>query len=76
MEKVQITEDCFRSLLTHALLTDAEEVLGVLFGELFEKHITIYASQTLVQNCKEKDRVEVDPVQQSYSVSEAETISQ
>jgi BRCA1/BRCA2-containing complex subunit 3 len=64
---IRITVDAYSSCLNHVLLTDAEEVMGLLLGlvENVDDKQIIYILSTICLNrkCKEKDRVEFDEMQ-------------
>ena len=73
---VRITGDAYSSCLNHALLTDQEEVMGLLIGNQTQKEnkniINIFATLCLTRKCKQKDRVEFDEVQIAQAVEKAE----
>ena len=75
VEKVVLSSDAFRGLLGHCFVTDQEEVLGLLFGDMETKTVRIYGCLSLQRNCKEKDRVEVEDVQLSSAMTSAEELS-
>jgi proteasome lid subunit RPN8/RPN11 len=64
---IQMTVDAYSSCLNHALLTDSEEVMGLLLGTTQEENnyqtINILSTICLNRKCKEKDRVEFDEMQ-------------
>jgi proteasome lid subunit RPN8/RPN11 len=64
---VRMTVDAYSSCLNHVLLTDSEEVMGLLFGTTNEENnqltINILSTICLNRKCKEKDRVEFDEMQ-------------
>ena len=63
---VQITSEVYCSILNHALLTEEEEVMGLLIGNdqmKQNKHIiNIFSTICLTRKCKQKDRVEFDEI--------------
>lgn len=75
---VQITTEAYSSCLNHALLTDQEEVMGLLIGNSVKREnkniIHIFATICLNRNCKQKDRVEFDEVQIAQAVETAEEL--
>ena len=75
---VRITGDAYSSCLNHALLTDQEEVMGLLIGNQTQKEnkniINIFATLCLTRKCKQKDRVEFDEVQIAQAVEKAEEL--
>jgi BRCA1/BRCA2-containing complex subunit 3 len=65
---VRITVEAYSACLSHALVTDSEEVMGLLLGNI--KHdpeigqiINIISTICLTRKCKAKDRVEFDEIQ-------------
>jgi len=79
---VKISNDAYISCLNHSLLTEAEEVMGILLGkalnykdnEIFN-NIQIFSAISLSRKCKEKDRVEFDEIQISQASELAEQLS-
>lgn len=75
---VQITSEAYSSCLNHALLTDQEEVMGLLIGnQMVKDHknvINIFATICLTRKCKQKDRVEFDEIQIAQAVEIAEEL--
>jgi BRCA1/BRCA2-containing complex subunit 3 len=74
--------DAYISCLNHALLTEAEEVMGILLGRSVKSKnnensniIQIFSTISLSRKCKEKDRVEFDEIQLSQASEIAEQIS-
>ena len=81
---VKITIEAYSSCVNHALLTEGEEVMGLLIGNvLIEKDLNNIKKQTinifyticLTRKCKEKDRVEFDEVQVSKASEYSENLS-
>jgi BRCA1/BRCA2-containing complex subunit 3 len=68
---VRITVDAYSSCLNHALLTEKEEVMGLLLGNTESTKdsliINIFSTICLTRKCKEKDRVEFDEIQLSMA---------
>jgi BRCA1/BRCA2-containing complex subunit 3 len=65
---VRITVDAYTSCLNHALLTQGEEVMGLLLGNVENRQdntcvINIFSTICLSRKCKAKDRVEFDEIQ-------------
>jgi len=65
---VKITVDAYSSCLNHALLTESEEVMGLLLGNVEKAKddnvvIKVFSTICLTRKCKEKDRVEFDEIQ-------------
>ena len=76
IEKVLLSSDVFKGLLEHSFITDQEEVLGLLFGGVENKTVSVWGCLNLKRNCKEKDRVEVEDIQLSSAMDKAEELSQ
>ncbi len=77
-----MSSDAYISCLNHALLTEAEEVMGILLGKANKNKnlentniIQIYSTICLSRKCKEKDRVEFDEIQISQASEIAEELS-
>jgi len=69
---VRITVDAYSSCLNHALVTDSEEVMGLLLGNVENGNIiNIFSTICMTRKCKQKDRVEFDEIQ----ISQATEIS-
>eukprot|EP00929_Paragymnodinium_shiwhaense_P032066 TRINITY_DN17845_c0_g1_i1.p1 TRINITY_DN17845_c0_g1~~TRINITY_DN17845_c0_g1_i1.p1 ORF type:complete len:722 (+),score=169.33 TRINITY_DN17845_c0_g1_i1:119-2167(+) len=63
--------------MTHALLTEREEVMGLLLGDTTEdSNVDIWASMTLQRSDKQPDRVEISPEQLSEALEFADKLSQ
>jgi len=78
--KIKITTDVFNSCLNHALLTESEEIMGLLLGNVTtlnnnQQNINIFSYFCLSRKCKEKDRVEFDEIQIMHACEYAEVIS-
>jgi BRCA1/BRCA2-containing complex subunit 3 len=75
---VRITTEAVSSCLNHALLTDNEEVMGLLLGKVDNSDvgiiINIFSTICLSRKCKEKDRVEFDEIQISKASEIADTL--
>jgi len=80
---VQISSDAYTSCLNHTLLTEAEEVMGILLGRAIQNNntnqntntIQIFSTICLSRKCKEKDRVEFDEIQIAQASEMADNIS-
>jgi len=79
---IKMSSDAYISCLNHALLTEAEEVMGILLGKANKNKnlentniIQIYSTICLSRKCKEKDRVEFDEIQISQASEIAEELS-
>ena len=75
---VQLTSEAYCSILNHALLTEEEEVMGLLLGNEQQKQnkniINIFSTICLTRKCKQKDRVEFDEIQIAEAVDLAENL--
>lgn len=72
---VRITTDAFASCLSHALVTDGEEVMGLLLGNVEGGSvINIFSTICLTRKCKQKDRVEFDEIQISRASEIADAL--
>jgi BRCA1/BRCA2-containing complex subunit 3 len=77
---VKITIDAYSACLNHVLLTDSEEVMGLLLGQVKtditgDQVITILSTTSISRKCKEKDRVEFDEMQIAKASELADTLS-
>lgn len=78
---VKMSVDAYTSCLNHTLLTEAEEVMGILLGRSINNKsdnttiIQIFSTICLSRKCKEKDRVEFDEIQISQASEIAENLS-
>lgn len=79
---IKMSTDAYVSCLNHALLTEAEEVMGILLGKSVKSKnnenlntMQIFSTISLSRKCKEKDRVEFDEIQISQASEIAEQIS-
>jgi proteasome lid subunit RPN8/RPN11 len=76
---VKITVDAYSSCLNHVLLTESEEVMGLLLGQVKQENNTqtIYILSTIcmTRKCKEKDRVEFDEMQIAKASELADSLS-
>ena len=69
---INLTSDAYSSILNHALLTENEEIMGLLIGNEIKKKdsliINIFSTICLTRKCKEKNRVEFDEIQMSHAI--------
>ena len=76
---VRITVEAYSACLSHALVTDSEEVMGLLLGNVKNDEqglkINIISTICLTRKCKEKDRVEFDEIQISKASEIADTLA-
>lgn len=82
-KEVKITVEAYSSCINHALLTEGEEVMGLLLGNVEIQEISgiksqiinIFSTICLTRKCKEKDRVEFDEIQVSLASGNADNLS-
>jgi BRCA1/BRCA2-containing complex subunit 3 len=77
---IKITIDAYSSCLKHVFLTDSEEVMGLLLGQVVnegqvDQTINILSTICMTRKCKEKDRVEFDELQIAKASELAEKLS-
>jgi BRCA1/BRCA2-containing complex subunit 3 len=69
---INLTSDAYSSILNHALLTENEEIMGLLIGNEIKKKdsliINIFSTICLTRKCKEKNRVEFDEIQMAHAI--------
>lgn len=77
-KQVKITVDAYSACLNHAMLTENEEVMGLLLGNVEETKdeniINIFSTICLTRKCKAKDRVEFDEIQISKACEIADSL--
>ncbi|KAK9821977.1 hypothetical protein WJX81_000051 [Elliptochloris bilobata] len=80
LARVTLSADVFLLCVTHALTTEAEEVMGLLLGDIQEEpgqgsvsHITNMVPQ--IRTDRRKDRVEASPEQLAAAASAAEQLT-
>jgi BRCA1/BRCA2-containing complex subunit 3 len=82
-KEVRITPEAYSSCINHALLTEGEEVMGLLLGNVVMQDfsgvkaqvINIFSTICLTRKCKEKDRVEFDEIQVALASENADNLS-
>jgi proteasome lid subunit RPN8/RPN11 len=82
-KEVRITVEAYSSCINHALLTEGEEVMGLLLGNVVMQDISgtkaqvinIFSTICLTRKCKEKDRVEFDEIQVALASESADNLS-
>ena len=77
---VNLTVEAYSSCLNHALLTESEEVMGLLLGNVEYTNddrliVNIFSTICLTRKCKAKDRVEFDEIQVSKASEMADVMS-
>jgi BRCA1/BRCA2-containing complex subunit 3 len=69
---INLTSDAYSSILNHALLTENEEIMGLLIANEIKKKdsliINIFSTICLTRKCKEKNRVEFDEIQMAHAI--------
>ncbi|CAJ1363764.1 unnamed protein product [Effrenium voratum] len=74
--RVLLSEHVYHVCLGHALMTEREEVMGLLLGDSQNSEVRIWTSMTLRRSDKRPDRVEIAPEQLVEAVDCAEQLSQ
>lgn len=79
VSRVQLSESVYQDCLAHALMTEREEVMGLLLGassiEADVAQVKVWSSMTLLRSDKRPDRCEISPEQLVEAAQAAETIS-
>jgi len=74
--RVHLNADVFMVCLNHALVTDKEEVMGLLIGEIDMDRVSHVSAVILLRRSdKRKDRVEISPEQLSDASTQAENLA-
>lgn len=73
---VYLPADVFMVCLNHALSTEKEEVMGLLIGEVDERHVSHVETVIMLRRSdKRKDRVEISPEQLCDAANRAEVMA-
>ncbi len=78
---IKISNHAFITGLYHSLLTDEEEIMGLLIGISTnqninkEQSIHVLSTISLNRNCKEKDRVEFDEIKLAEAIQYTEELN-
>lgn len=80
LARVEITSDVFWTCVTHALTTEAEEIMGLLLGDIKEQPdgssiARIWFAMPQIRTDRRKDRVEASPEQMVRCAAQAEEYS-
>lgn len=74
-----VTKDVFETCLMHSLITEREEIMGILMGDVVEQKdeqvALIWGLSIQQRSDRRKDRVEISPTQLAAAVDEAEKMS-
>jgi len=73
--QILISDEVYQVCIAHALMTEREEVMGLLLGDAVDEDIHIWASVTLRRSDKRADRVEISPEQLVEAAEMAEQIT-
>mmetsp|Transcript_74078 Transcript_74078/g.176428 ORF Transcript_74078/g.176428 Transcript_74078/m.176428 type:complete len:641 (+) Transcript_74078:63-1985(+) len=73
---VVLSDAVYRVCVGHALMTEREEVMGLLFGDAVDGEVLIWASQTLHRSDKRPDRCEISPEQLCMAATTAERLTE
>lgn len=75
----KISEEVWLTCVTHALSTETEEIMGLLFGDIeySDGHVTalVWGAAPQTRSDRRKDRVETNPEQLAAASAQAERIS-
>eukprot|EP00002_Diphylleia_rotans_P013250 TRINITY_DN2581_c0_g2_i4.p1 TRINITY_DN2581_c0_g2~~TRINITY_DN2581_c0_g2_i4.p1 ORF type:complete len:139 (+),score=23.90 TRINITY_DN2581_c0_g2_i4:56-472(+) len=74
-QEVYMTEDAYEFCVHHALQTEKEEIMGLLFGSSDERRVLIWGVTTLIRSDKQSDRVEVCPEQLAKAQERADLLT-
>ncbi|CAE8670327.1 unnamed protein product, partial [Polarella glacialis] len=75
LHRIVVSEQVYRVCLSHAMMTEREEVMGLLLGNVVDNEVRIWTSMTLRRSDKRPDRVEIAPEQLVQAVEAAEQLS-
>lgn len=71
---VELTSDAYLACLSHCLITEKEEVMGLLLGNVENSVTKIWSVIVLTRSDKRKDRVEISPEQLASASQQAEEL--
>eukprot|EP01112_Ceratiomyxa_fruticulosa_P009546 TRINITY_DN2498_c0_g1_i2.p1 TRINITY_DN2498_c0_g1~~TRINITY_DN2498_c0_g1_i2.p1 ORF type:complete len:309 (-),score=76.46 TRINITY_DN2498_c0_g1_i2:59-985(-) len=78
--EVKVSSAAYMAMLTHALTSEKEEVMGLLLGDVEERSsgaiAIIWGVSVLSRSDKRKDRVEISPEQSSAATVQAEKMTE
>ena len=60
LTNVVVSPDVMSACWAHALITEKEEIMGLLIGKMVENTLVISAMKVIRRLTKQKDRVEID----------------
>jgi BRCA1/BRCA2-containing complex subunit 3 len=76
LKRIFVPSSVVEALLTHALITEEEEIMGLLFGNVDQLQVaTIQKIHVLTRSQKKRDRVEVSDEQLTTAQQEAENVT-
>ena len=73
---VYLSKDVYFVCMAHAQMSEKEEVMGLLLGNVVDSCAHIYDLCVLERSDKRKDRVEISPEQLTAAFTHAESLSQ
>ena len=73
---VYLSKDVYFVCMTHAQMSEKEEIMGLLIGNIVQNTAYIYDLCVLERSDKRKDRVEISPEQLASASAYAESLSQ
>ena len=60
LTNVVVTPDVMSACWAHALITEKEEIMGLLLGKMVKNTLVISAMKVIRRLTKQRDRVEID----------------
>ncbi|MCO5550105.1 hypothetical protein L7F22_003584 [Adiantum nelumboides] len=80
LTRAKISEDVWLTCVTHALSTETEEIMGLLFGDIeysADGHATalVWGAAPQTRSDRRKDRVETNPEQLAAASAQAERMT-
>ncbi|CAE7892724.1 BRCC3, partial [Symbiodinium necroappetens] len=73
--RLLLSEQVYHACLAHALMSENEEIMGLLLGDAEGSEVRIWCSMTLRRSDKQPDRVEIAPEQLVQAVHVADELN-
>ncbi|CAE6919478.1 BRCC3 [Symbiodinium sp. CCMP2456] len=73
--RLLLSEQVYHACLAHALMSENEEIMGLLLGDVEGSEVRIWCSMTLRRSDKQPDRVEIAPEQLVQAVHVADELN-
>ncbi|CAE7630743.1 BRCC3 [Symbiodinium sp. CCMP2592] len=73
--RLLLSEQVYHACLAHALMSENEEIMGLLLGDVEGSEVRIWCSMTLRRSDKQPDRVEIAPEQLVEAVHVADELN-